>query len=278
MPAKWPCRSPSRPEGDVTPGTPVELVVTVRDTGIGISPDRAASLFESFRQGDSSTTRRFGGTGLGLAISRRLAELMGGTISFESEPGKGSTFRFVARLEAALPSSGAFVPPRRSAFAGRRALVVQDGATTRSLLERLLTRWGLSVTACSSLAEAVSKVRGGERFDLALVDRDLPAGRRPHGRRDGSGAAGAPRFPVVLLVPLGADDGREGRRLLGPPRPAREAGRALRGRRRAPRRKPAGAPAGVVGPAEVRRGDGSTASPCESSSPRTTRRTASWRS
>jgi signal transduction histidine kinase/ligand-binding sensor domain-containing protein/DNA-binding response OmpR family regulator/HPt (histidine-containing phosphotransfer) domain-containing protein len=183
----------ARPERGVTPGSAVELVVTVRDTGIGISPDRAASLFESFRQGDSSTTRRFGGTGLGLAISRRLAELMGGSISFESEPAKGSTFRFVARLEAALPSSGAFVPPRRSAFAGRRALVVHGGTTSRALLERLLTRWGLSVTACSSLADAVT-----------IVNRDLPDG-------DGLtaaaqlGAAGAPRFPVVLLVPLGAD-------------------------------------------------------------------------
>ena len=250
----------SRPEGDVTPGTAVELAVTVRDTGIGISPDRAASLFESFRQGDSSTTRRFGGTGLGLAISRRLAELMGGTISFESEPGKGSTFRFVARLEAAVPPSASFVPPRRSAFAGRRALVVEDGATTRSLLERLLTRWGLSVTACSSLAEAVSTIRGGGRFDLALVDRDLPAGDGPAAAAR-LRAAGTSPFPVVLLVPLGADTDEKDEGFSARARAAREAGRAPRGRRRAPRRKPAGGPTGVVGPAEVRRGDGSPPPP-----------------
>jgi signal transduction histidine kinase/ligand-binding sensor domain-containing protein/DNA-binding response OmpR family regulator/HPt (histidine-containing phosphotransfer) domain-containing protein len=194
----------SRPDGGVTPGTPVELVVTARDTGIGISPDRAASLFESFRQGDSSTTRRFGGTGLGLAISRRLAELMGGTISFESEPGKGSTFRFVARLEAAVPSSGSFSLPQRNAFAGRRALVVEAGATTRSLLERLLSRWGLSVTACAALAEAVSIVQGGERFNLALVDRDLPAGDGPTAPAR-LRAAGTSQCPVILIVPLGAD-------------------------------------------------------------------------
>jgi CheY-like chemotaxis protein/HPt (histidine-containing phosphotransfer) domain-containing protein len=194
----------SRPSGFVEPGTPVELEVAVRDTGIGIKPERAVSLFESFRQGDSSTTRRFGGTGLGLAISRRLAELMGGTISFESEPGKGSTFRFAARLEAANPSSGAAVPARRTAFAGRRVLVVEDGATSRAILERLLARWGFLVTACVSLDEAAARVRAGERFDVVLVDRDLPAGNGPAAAAM-LRAGAAPPPSVVLLVPLGAD-------------------------------------------------------------------------
>ncbi|MBK8595288.1 MAG: response regulator [Holophagales bacterium] len=211
----------SHPEGAVATGAPVELAVTVRDTGIGIPPERAASLFESFRQGDSSTTRRFGGTGLGLAISRRLAELMGGGISFESSPGKGSTFRFVARLEAALPLSASFIPPRRTAFQGRRALVVEHGTTSRLLLARLLTRWGFSVTACSSLPEAP---RDGGRFDLAIVDRDLPGGDGPPAAAR-LGAAGVPPCPVVLLVPLGAaetDEKEEGfaARVARPVKPA----------------------------------------------------------
>jgi signal transduction histidine kinase/ligand-binding sensor domain-containing protein/DNA-binding response OmpR family regulator/HPt (histidine-containing phosphotransfer) domain-containing protein len=194
----------SRPAGNVEADAAVELEVSVRDTGIGIKPERAASLFESFRQGDSSTTRRFGGTGLGLAISRRLAELMGGTISFESVPGQGTTFRFLSRLVAAVPPSSAWVPPRRTAFAGRRALVVEDGGTSRMLLEGLLARWGLSVTACPSLAEGVSAIRAGGRFDLVLVDRDLPEGDAPAAPARLS-AAGAPSAPVVLLIPLGAD-------------------------------------------------------------------------
>jgi signal transduction histidine kinase/DNA-binding response OmpR family regulator/HPt (histidine-containing phosphotransfer) domain-containing protein len=194
----------SRPSGYVEPGTAVELEVAVRDTGIGIPRDRAASLFESFRQGDSSTTRRFGGTGLGLAISRRLAELMDGAISVESEVRKGSTFRFVARLAAANPSSGAFSPPRRSAFAGRRALVVARDGTTRDLLERILARWGFSVTACASPGDATARANAGEPFDLALVDRDLPDGDASAAAAALRGAIRAPH-PMVLLVPLGAD-------------------------------------------------------------------------
>ncbi len=194
----------SRPSGGGAPGTPVELEVLVRDTGIGIKPERAASLFESFRQGDSSTTRRFGGTGLGLAISRRLAELMGGTISFESEAGKGASFRFTALLEATNPSSGAFFPPRRTAFAGRRAIVVKREGTARTLLERLLTRWGFTVTSCSSLPEAASRVRTSSPFDVAIVDRDLPEGDGPSAAARLKTAAELLK-PVVLLVPLEAD-------------------------------------------------------------------------
>jgi signal transduction histidine kinase/ligand-binding sensor domain-containing protein/CheY-like chemotaxis protein/HPt (histidine-containing phosphotransfer) domain-containing protein len=194
----------SRPANPDEPGTAVEIEVAVRDTGIGIPPERAASLFESFRQGDSSTTRRFGGTGLGLAISRRLAQLMDGAISVESELQKGSTFRFVARLAAANASSGAFAPPRRPAFAGRGALVVGGGRTTRALLERLLSRWGFGVTACASLGDATARANAGEPFDLALVDRDLPDGDASAAATRLRAAVRAPH-PMVLIVPLGAD-------------------------------------------------------------------------
>ena len=129
---------------------------------------------------------------------------MSGTISFESEPGKGSTFRFSARLETTNPSSGAFFPPRRTAFPGRRVIIAKSEGTSRNLVERILVRWGFTVTSCPSLPEAASRILVGEKLDLAIVDRDLL-------ESEGFASvarlwpAGVPRAPVVLLVPLGAD-------------------------------------------------------------------------
>ena len=194
----------ARPAGDLAPGTPLELEVTVRDTGIGILPERAASLFESFRQGDSSTTRRFGGTGLGLAISKRLAEMMGGSIWFESEAGRGSTFRFHSRLVATNPPSGAFLPPKRSAFAGRKAIVVTPRPASRQLLARLLSRWGFEALECASFAEARAALEGGPPPDLAVVDHDIP-GEELSGLAARLRPVGRPPVPALLLVPLGAD-------------------------------------------------------------------------
>ncbi len=158
--------------GDV--GALIPLRCTVSDTGIGIPPDKQAAIFESFTQADSSTTRRYGGTGLGLAISQRLVALMGGAIGVESEPGHGSTFWFTVALE----EGGAVVPFDYGALAGMRVLVVDDNATNRMVLLKLLQSWGCRASLASGGAEGcdllVHAAHGGEPFDVLLLDMHMP--------------------------------------------------------------------------------------------------------
>ncbi len=146
----------------------------VQDTGIGIPPEKQDRLFKPFSQVDSSISRRYGGTGLGLAISQRLCQLMGGEIWVQSQPGQGSTFGF--RLPLRLPDSAFLAAPALdAALAGKRVLLVEDNASQRQLLARLLQAWGMQVTACSFAAEAQALAKA-QTFDLALVDTSLPDG------------------------------------------------------------------------------------------------------
>jgi signal transduction histidine kinase/CheY-like chemotaxis protein/HPt (histidine-containing phosphotransfer) domain-containing protein len=152
----------------------VRLHFAVRDTGIGIPPEKQARIFEAFSQADSSTTRQYGGTGLGLTISSTLVEMMGGRLRVESEVGKGSTFHFPARFglqqgpEAAFPVSLRDLP----------VLVVDDNATNRLILEELLTRWHMKPTVVDSgpaaLAEMKRAAAAGEPFSLLLSDTMMP--------------------------------------------------------------------------------------------------------
>ncbi len=129
------------------------VAFSVTDTGIGMTQDQVDRLFQAFEQADASTTRRYGGTGLGLAISKQLTELMGGSVEVESEPGKGSVFRFTARLG----KSTAAPRPRllQSDLRGRRVLVIDDNSHARTVLANMLTNMTFTADEAASGEEAL---------------------------------------------------------------------------------------------------------------------------
>jgi CheY-like chemotaxis protein/nitrogen-specific signal transduction histidine kinase len=180
---------------------PLHLHVTVRDTGIGIPVDRLSRLFKSFSQADASTTRRYGGTGLGLAISKRLVELMGGKVWVESVPQKGSCFHFTARLQAA-PTPAEATDQAAVCLEGYRVLIVDDNATNCRILAAQMTKWGMVAKAGQAGEQALEWLRSGERFDVAVLDMQMP-------HLDGIGLAEeirripGLRMPLVLLTSMG---------------------------------------------------------------------------
>ncbi len=160
----------ARGEGDVL------LEFSVRDTGIGISEEQRATLFQSFQQADNSTTRKYGGTGLGLAIARRLAELMGGEVGVESTPGTGSTFWFTVRLDLGKAGQPHRVPARH--LRGRRMLVVDDNGPVREVIADMLRSMSFEVAAVGSgeaaLQELVRADAAGEAHELVFLDWQMP--------------------------------------------------------------------------------------------------------
>jgi len=158
-------------------GGGVELHFRVRDTGIGMSPEQCAKLFQPFSQADSSTTRRYGGTGLGLAISRALVEQMGGRIWVESQPGQGSEFHFTARF-GLQPALQAPRRPGRKALESMHVLVVDDNESAREITAGIARSLGLHVQTAADGREALEAVDGaqqhGRPFDLVLIDWKMP--------------------------------------------------------------------------------------------------------
>src|SRR6185295_8016885 len=138
-------------------GEKVQLKFCVRDTGIGMTPEQSAKLFQPFTQADMSTTRKHGGTGLGLTISRRLVELMGGRIWLESEPGVGSVFFFTVWVGVGSDKPTRRLVPER--LAKLRVLVVDDNPTARDILREPLTNLIGRVDAVASGKEALAAVR-----------------------------------------------------------------------------------------------------------------------
>jgi signal transduction histidine kinase/CheY-like chemotaxis protein len=183
---------------------PVRLHFSVRDTGIGLSPEGLTRLFQSFTQADSSTTRKYGGTGLGLAISKQLAEIMGGKMWAESDgPGKGSTFHFtiqapLARLPDHQQRQYSGIQPR---LIGKQILIVDDNATNRRILVTQAAKWGMGSRATEFPREALQWLSEGATFDLAILDMHMPEmdgvalGREIRQSR--------PALPLILFSSLG---------------------------------------------------------------------------
>ncbi len=156
-------------------GGDVTLRFAVQDPGIGIPRDKQDLIFESFKQADSSTTRRYGGTGLGLAISRRLVAAMSGTITVESEPERGSTFSFTVRFGTAADKQEVDCVAQ---LAGLRILVIDDNATNRMILLKMVQASGCRASLASGGAEGYDLLthaaHTGEPFALVLLDMQMP--------------------------------------------------------------------------------------------------------
>ncbi|RXK52850.1 response regulator [Oleiharenicola lentus] len=180
----------------------MRLEIVIRDTGIGISPEHQAGLFQPFTQVDASTTRVYGGSGLGLSICRGLIGLMHGEITLESEPGKGSTFRLVIPFQR-TNAVAQVIETDPTLLAGRRTLIVDDNATNRKFLSRLLQSWNvpheLAVDATDTIARMDAACAEGKPYQVVLLDYQMP-------HTDGLQLArlirSQPRYasPVMLLL------------------------------------------------------------------------------
>jgi two-component system, sensor histidine kinase and response regulator len=155
----------------------VELHFMVRDTGIGIPPEKQQFLFHAFTQADSSTTRKYGGTGLGLAISARLVELMGGRIWLESVEGKGSTFHFTISYAVETTKTQPLLPGPVADLKNVSVLVVDDNETNRRILSEMTTRWGMKSLAVDGAPAAMAAIdaagQRGDSFSVILTDAHL---------------------------------------------------------------------------------------------------------
>jgi CheY-like chemotaxis protein len=201
-------------ESAVTPGSGASgtylLHFVVRDTGVGIPPDRMDRLFRSFSQVDASTTRRYGGTGLGLAISKRLSEMMGGAMWVESELGAGSAFHFTIQATAAPAPVRAYLDEVQPALQDKRVLIVDDNDTNRRILSHQAELWQMLPQATASPVKALDWIRQGQTFDVAVLDMQMPV-------MDGLTLAREIRklesrnsaLPLIMLTSLGRREVKE---------------------------------------------------------------------
>ncbi|MCL5029248.1 MAG: response regulator [Bacteroidetes bacterium] len=184
-----------------------EVQFAVKDTGIGIPEDRMDRLFKAFSQVDASTTRTHGGTGLGLVISKKLAEMMGGRMWFESKVGEGSTFYFTVVSDATPSKSKVYMKGQAMQLTGKKALIVDDNKTNRRILKIQTDAWGMYSKVTESPLEALNMIAAGDDFDVAILDFQMPL-------MDGITLASEIRkfekgknLPIVILTSVGRKDG-----------------------------------------------------------------------
>ncbi|MDP2560441.1 response regulator [Psychrobium sp. 1_MG-2023] len=153
----------------------VELLFSIKDSGIGMTREQLQKLFQSFSQADTSTTRKYGGSGLGLAISKKLTELMGGEIWVDSEPGIGSTFHFTVNLIKQHEQTER-LPQLSSNYKGTRILVVDDNQTSIEILDEMLSHFGFLVDAVKSGQEAIKILENktAQKYEFILMDWKMP--------------------------------------------------------------------------------------------------------
>jgi signal transduction histidine kinase/DNA-binding response OmpR family regulator/HPt (histidine-containing phosphotransfer) domain-containing protein len=190
--------------GGTAEGEECKLHFSVRDTGIGIPPERANRLFQVFSQIDASTTRKFGGTGLGLAICKRLVELIGGDIwAASAGEGQGTTFHFVLPFMVTEKVHRPGLHASHIILREKSLLVVDDNATNRMIVNRMARSWGMTTIDCASGREALQKIDAGLVVDAAVLDVQMPD-------MDGISLSGELRerrneneLPLIIISSLG---------------------------------------------------------------------------
>ena len=189
----------------------MEVRVEVTDTGVGIALEAQADLFDSFSQGDVSTSRTYGGTGLGLSISKQLVELMGGEIGVDSALGRGSTFWFTVALDPAV-GTDRLPPTRKGNPAGLSVLVVDDNATNRDILVQMLRSWGVGTSSAADGLDALEVLRSAaernEPFSLAILDNHMPGMDGTELARCIAGDPSLAATQMVMLSSLGRNEDR----------------------------------------------------------------------
>ncbi|HEX7401678.1 MAG TPA: PAS domain S-box protein, partial [candidate division Zixibacteria bacterium] len=187
--------------------TKAVMVFSITDTGVGIPLDKQKKIFESFTQADGSTTRKYGGTGLGLSISKRLAEMMGGQIGMESQPGKGSRFWFTVTLEKQKKVKPLISPLPRLDIHDKRILVADDNKTSRTVLVKMLQSLGCFCEAVESGTVAIRLLKmttaEGKPFDMVLLDMQMPEMNGEETLQTIKKDPEINEIPVVILTSIG---------------------------------------------------------------------------